>query len=105
MLAMLVWMLCGCAALLVPVGWSRGADASHVLLLALCRAAQGVAMAATAPAGYALIGRAFPPDKLATATSRYAAAVSVGGALASASVLLDDALGWRRTFITCRSTR
>ena len=43
--------------------------------VAACRALQGVAMAATAPAGYALLGRAFPPDKLATASSRYAAAV------------------------------
>ena len=55
-------------------------------------------MAATAPAGYALLGRAFPPDKLATASSRYAAAVSAGGALAAVSSRLDDAIGWRGAF-------
>ena len=92
--AKLTWLSCGVWSLATVASGSCESFAQ----LALCRAAQGVAMAATAPAGYALIGRAFPPDKLATATSRYAAAVSVGGALASASVLLDDALGWRRTF-------
>ena len=66
--------------------------------VAACRALQGVAMAATAPAGYALLGRAFPPDKLATASSRYAAAVSAGGALAAVSTRLDDAVGWRGAF-------
>ena len=66
--------------------------------VAACRALQGVAMAATAPAGYALLGRAFPPDKLATASSRYAAAVSAGGALAAVSTRLDDAIGWRGAF-------
>ena len=66
--------------------------------VATCRALQGVAMAATAPAGYALLGRAFPPDKLATASSRYAAAVSAGGALAAVSTRLDDAVGWRGAF-------
>ena len=58
----------------------------------------GRAQAATAPAGYALFGRAFPPDKLATAASRYAAAVSAGGALAAVSTRLDDAVGWRGAF-------
>ena len=67
--------------------------------VAACRALQGVAMAATAPAGYALLGRAFPPDKLATASSRYAAAVSAGGALAAVSTRLDDAVGWRGAFL------
>ena len=66
--------------------------------VAACRALQGVAMAATAPAGYALLGRAFPPDKLATASARYAAAVSAGGALAAVSTRLDDAVGWRGAF-------
>jgi predicted MFS family arabinose efflux permease len=68
--------------------------------VAACRALQGVAMAATAPAGYALLGRAFPADKLATATSRYAAAVSAGGALAAISTRLDDVVGWRGAFTT-----
>ncbi|KAH8044779.1 sphingolipid transporter [Aureococcus anophagefferens] len=75
--AKLTWLSCGVWSLATVASGSCESFAQ----LALCRAAQGVAMAATAPAGYALIGRAFP-DKLATATSRYAAAVSVGGARA-----------------------
>ncbi|KAJ8603079.1 hypothetical protein CTAYLR_006680 [Chrysophaeum taylorii] len=66
--------------------------------VAACRAAQGLAMAATAPAGYALLARAFDPSRLASANAAYASAVSVGGALASASVVLDERLGWRNTF-------
>ncbi|KAH8047175.1 sphingolipid transporter [Aureococcus anophagefferens] len=71
--AKLTWLSCGV--------WSLAtvASGSCESFARASAAAQGVAMAATAPAGYALIGRAFPPDKLATATSRYAAAV-VGAA-------------------------
>lgn len=62
------------------------------------RAIQGLAMSATAPAGYSLLARTFDSSKLAGANSAFASAVSIGGALASASVLLDDRFGWRNTF-------
>ena len=66
--------------------------------VAALRALQGLAMAVTAPAGYSLLAKTFDSSKLASANSAYAAAVSVGGALASASVALDETIGWRSTF-------
>ncbi|KAJ1449013.1 major facilitator superfamily domain-containing protein [Pelagophyceae sp. CCMP2097] len=67
--------------------------------VAACRAVQGIAMAATAPAGYTLIAKNFDASQRARANSAYASAVAIGGALASASVVLDEAAGWRATFI------
>lgn len=73
-------------------------SASTFNQIAALRAVQGLAMAATAPAGYSLLARTYDASRLASANSAYASAVSVGGALASASVLADDRFGWRNTF-------
>mmetsp|Transcript_9960 Transcript_9960/g.32488 ORF Transcript_9960/g.32488 Transcript_9960/m.32488 type:complete len:500 (-) Transcript_9960:160-1659(-) len=86
-----------CAAWSVATA-AIGLGGDSFATVAAFRALQGVAMSVTAPAGYSLLARTFEPSKLASANSAYAAAVSIGGALASASVALDEQVGWRATF-------
>ncbi|CEM28351.1 unnamed protein product [Vitrella brassicaformis CCMP3155] len=59
------------------------------------RVGQGVFMAFTTPAAYALLADIFPANQRATANSFYVSAVYLGQALASLSILLNEQLGWR----------
>ena len=92
----------GAASVVACVVWSAatifiGGGDSFQRVAAL-RAIQGLAMSVTAPAGYSLLAKTFDSSNLASANSAYAAAVSFGGALSSASVALDESIGWRNTF-------
>ena len=61
------------------------------------RAMTGVAQAFLTPAAFGLIADVVPAANIATANSVYSSGVYLGGALASLSILLDNALGWRST--------
>lgn len=61
----------------------------------LCRLVIGLACAFSAPCAYTLLRDELPPSRAATASSVYSSGVYVGGALASSTVLLDNAWGWR----------
>ena len=60
-----------------------------------CRMLSGVGQAFGNPASYTILSRLYPPDRLASANGLYASGVYFGGGLASLSILLDQAWGWR----------
>ncbi|CAM9870673.1 unnamed protein product, partial [Laminaria digitata] len=59
------------------------------------RVLQGSAQAFTTPAAYTMISDLFPASVRGTANSIYSSGVYLGGALASLSLLLNGAIGWR----------
>ena len=86
-----------CAAL----GWSAATAAqgaartfSQVLL---ARVLLGVAQAFSGPAAHTLISDTFSPERRATANAIYSSGIYLGAALASLSVMLSQAIGWRAT--------
>ncbi|CAN0270584.1 unnamed protein product [Pylaiella littoralis] len=63
------------------------------------RVVQGSAQAFTTPAAYTMISDLFPASVRGTANSIYASGVYLGGALASLSLLLNGAIGWRESHL------
>lgn len=67
---------------------------SYAVVVA-CRIAMGLACAFSTPTAYTLIRDNVPPGKVATASSFYGTGVALGSGLASLTILLDNAVGWR----------
>ena len=86
-----------CAAL----GWSaataaQGAARTFWQVL-LARVLLGIAQAFSGPAAHTLISDTFSPERRATANAIYSSGIYLGAALASLSVMLSQAAGWRAT--------
>jgi len=74
--------------------WGTAAADSYEAVLA-CRIAMGLACAFATPTAYTLIRDRVPPAQAATASSFYGTGVALGSGLASLTILLDNAVGWR----------
>ena len=74
--------------------WGTAAADSYETVLA-CRIAMGLACAFATPTAYTLIRDRVPPAQAATASSFYGTGVALGSGLASLTILLDNAVGWR----------
>eukprot|EP01041_Mallomonas_annulata_P011077 gene11077-23156_t len=61
------------------------------------RALIGASQAFTNPAAFTLISDYFPKNKLGQINGIYSTGIYLGGGLASISILIDNALGWRST--------
>jgi predicted MFS family arabinose efflux permease len=61
------------------------------------RILMGLSCAFSTPTAYTLLADRVPSDRVASATSFYSTGISLGGALASLSILLDTRIGWRNT--------
>jgi MFS family permease len=72
---------------------TAAADSYDTVLLS--RVAMGLACAFSTPTAYTLIRERAPADRVALATSLYGTGVAVAGGLASLTILLDAAVGWR----------
>ena len=59
----------------------------------------GLACAFSTPTAYTLIQERVPADRASLASSLYGTGVAIGGGLASLSILLDGAIGWRESLI------
>ena len=90
------------AVLLVAAsGWSLATAASaaaqsYTQLLG-ARVFLGIFQSFSGPAAHTLISATFPPRRRATANAIYTSGIYLGGALASLSIPLSRALGWRGT--------
>ena len=62
-----------------------------------CRIIMGLACAFVTPPAYTLIAERVPEERVSLASSLYGTGVALGGAFASLSILLDNALGWRQS--------
>lgn len=87
--------------LLSAAGWSAAtaaaaASASYLQLLG-SRVFLGMSQAFSGPAAHTLISTTFPPHRRATANAIYTSGIYLGAALASVSVVLAKAIGWRST--------
>ena len=60
-----------------------------------CRILMGLACAFSTPTAYTLIRDTVPANRVATASSFYGTGVALGSGLASLTILLDNAQGWR----------
>ncbi len=69
---------------------------SHVLL---SRLALGVTESLAAPASYSLIAAYFPLSERGFANGVYACGIYIGGGLASLSIVIARAYGWRATCV------
>jgi MFS family permease len=63
--------------------------------LLVCRIFVAAGQSTTNPVSYSLIADIVPPQKRSTANGIFAAALYVGGALSSLSILIAEQLGWR----------
>ncbi|CAM9252164.1 unnamed protein product [Ascophyllum nodosum] len=63
------------------------------------RVLQGSAQAFTTPAAYTMISDLFPASARGTANAIYSSGVYLGGALASLSLILNGAVGWRQSHL------
>lgn len=86
-------------AVLSTIGWSAAtlgtARADSYVAVVACRIAMGLACAFATPTAYTLIQDFVPVPRRATASSLYGTGVAVGSGLASLTLLLDSAVGWR----------
>ena len=74
--------------------------AQNLLQLSLARIGVGVGEAALSPPAHALLSDYFPPEKRSTALGLYAVGIHVGTLFGfKAGGVLDDAFGWRETFL------
>jgi len=64
------------------------------------RAIVGGSQAFFNPAAYTLLSDLFPKEKIGTVNGIFSGAVYLGGGLASLSILLDSAVGWKNTMIS-----
>jgi MFS family permease len=76
---------------------------SYEAILA-CRIAMGLACAFSTPTAYTLIRDNVPKARSATASSFYGTGVALGSGLASLSLLLDNAVGWRQALNAIAAT-
>ncbi len=87
--------------LLSALGWSLAtagsAGCSTFAQLLAARVLLGVSQAFMSPAAYTILSDVFPLRNRATANAVYACGIYLGGALASLSVALSRAFGWRMT--------
>ena len=87
--------------LLAATGWSAAtalsAVARNYAQLLGARVLLGITQAFSGPASHTLISATFPPRRRATVNAIYTAGIYLGGALASSSMPLSKALGWRAT--------
>lgn len=81
---------------------TAAADSYEAILA--CRVAMGLACAFSAPTAYTLIRDNVPQAQTATATSFYGTAVALGSGLASLTILLDSAVGWRQALTIIAAT-
>merc|ERR1711998_245845 len=77
-----------------------GMSNSFAELLAF-RLILGFGQAFSNPASYSMIADLFEADKRPTANGNFASGMYIGGALASASMNIDTAIGWRATCYLC----
>lgn len=63
------------------------------------RAVIGASQAFYSPAAYTLIADLFPKSMVGTVNGIFSSGVYLGGALASLSIILDKAVGWRTTLL------
>jgi predicted MFS family arabinose efflux permease len=86
---------------LSAISWSvatAGTALSHSYeQVVLCRVAMGLACAVSTPVAYTLLRDAVPRERQALASSLYGTGASLATGLASLSILIDSAVGWRRT--------
>mmetsp|Transcript_20859 Transcript_20859/g.14982 ORF Transcript_20859/g.14982 Transcript_20859/m.14982 type:complete len:248 (-) Transcript_20859:1209-1952(-) len=87
-IACILWSLC--------TALSGLADTFGTLLF--LRMGLGIFQAFCGPAAYSLITDYFPPEKRTTANAVYSLGIYIGFALTNFSILLLDAVGWRRTY-------
>ncbi len=94
--------------LLSALGWAvataaQAASRTFGQLLG-ARAFLGFSQAFSGPAAHTLISEAFPPAERATANAIYSSGIYFGAALASVSVALAHAIGWRATSLAVSAT-
>lgn len=77
----------------VAVTGTALADSYETVLA--CRILMGLACAFSTPTAYTLIRDNVPANRIATASSFYGTGVALGSGLASLTILLDNARGWR----------
>ena len=87
--------------LLAAAGWSAATGLSAIsqsyAQLLGARVLLGITQAFSGPAAHTLISSTFPPRRRATANAIYTSGIYLGGALASVSMVLSRAYGWRTT--------
>jgi MFS family permease len=85
--------------LLAAAGWSGATALSAVsrnyAQLLGARLILGVSQAFSGPAAHTLVSSTFPPARRATVNAIYTSGIYLGGALASSSMILSKAFGWR----------
>ena len=84
---------------LSATGWSLAtlgtAAANSFEIVLCCRVLMGLSAAFSTPTAYTLIRERVPSDRVALASSLYGTGVAMASGLASLTILLDSAVGWR----------
>ncbi len=83
------------------LGWSVAtglqSTATQFYQLVILRSLVGAFQAFFTPCAYTLLADLFPARRLGAVNGVFSSAIYLGGSLASISILLDQALGWRST--------
>ena len=93
-----------CSSPLSAGRWPDAQAASRTFGQLLGARLPGFSQAFSGPAAHTLISEAFPPAERATANAIYSSGIYFGAALASVSVALAHAIGWRATSLAVSAT-
>ena len=77
--------------------WQASATSFNEVLAS--RIVTGIGQAFSNPASYTILSRIYPEDRRASVNGLYASGLYFGGGLAALSVLLDQSIGWRGSFL------